>query len=197
MKHYTLILATLLSLLLPVQSWGGDFRKGEEAYMIGDYATALREWTPLSEQGDLAAQFKLANMYRKGIGVPQDYKTAVKLYTLPAEQGNALAQYNLGIMHSFGLGVIQDYEASLKWYILSAEQGNTFAQYNLGRLYYLGNGVKEDMIYAHMWTNLASLNGFEMSINLNSLLTEQMTLSQIEEAQRLARECVAKNYKGC
>ena len=50
MKYYTLILATLLSLLLPVQSWGGDFRKGEEAYIIGDYATALREWTPLSEQ---------------------------------------------------------------------------------------------------------------------------------------------------
>ena len=100
-------------------------------------------------------------------------------------------------MYSFGLGVLQDYETALKWYILSAEQGNTFAQYNIGRLYYLGHGVKEDMIYAHMWTNLASLNGFEMSINLNSLLTEQMTLSQIEEAQELARECVAKNYKGC
>ena len=106
MKHYALILATLLSLLIPVQGRGADFRKGEEAYMIRDYATDLREWTPLAEQGDLAAQFKLANMYRKGVGVPQDYKTAVKFYTLPAEQFNALAQYNLGIMHSFGLGVI-------------------------------------------------------------------------------------------
>ena len=46
-------------------------------------------------------------------------------------------------------------------------------------------------------TNLASLNGFEMSINLNGFLTEQMTPSQIEKAQELARECVAKNYKGC
>ena len=46
-------------------------------------------------------------------------------------------------------------------------------------------------------TNLASLNGFEMSINLNGLLTEQMTPSQIEKARELARECVAKNYKGC
>ena len=197
MKRYTFILTLLLSLLIPMQGWGADLRKGEEAYMIGDYANALREWTPLAERGDLDAQFKLANMYRKGIGVPQDYKTAVKLYNAPAEQGNALAQYNLGIMHSFGLGVLQDYETALKWYILSAEQGNTFAQYNIGRLYYLGHGVKEDMIYAHMWTNLASLNGLEMSTNLRGLITEQMTQFQIEEAERLAVECVAKNYKGC
>ena len=55
MKHYAIILATLLSLLIPVQGWGADFRKGEEAYMIGDYATALGKWTPLAEQGDLTA----------------------------------------------------------------------------------------------------------------------------------------------
>ena len=83
MKNYALILAILLSLLIPVQSWGADFRKGEEAYMIGDYATALREWTPLAEKGDLAAQFKLANMYRKGIGVPQDYTEQM---CFPAQQ---------------------------------------------------------------------------------------------------------------
>ena len=164
---------------------------------IAEYKIALKELENLAKQGDLNAQIKLANGYRKGIGVAQDYKIAVKWFTFAAKQGNASAQYNLGIMHSFGLGVMQDYETSLKWYILSAEQGNTFAQYNLGRLYYLGNGVKEDMIYAHMWTNLASLNGFEMSINLRGLITEQMTPSQIDKAQELARECVAKNYKGC
>ena len=43
MKHYTFILATLLSLLIPVQSWGGDFQKGFDAYNNGDYATALKE----------------------------------------------------------------------------------------------------------------------------------------------------------
>jgi TPR repeat protein len=164
---------------------------------IAEYKIALKELENLAKQGDLNAQIKLANGYRKGIGVAQDYKIAVKWFTFAAKQGNASAQYNLGIMHSFGLGVIQDYETSLKWYILSAEQGNTFAQYNLGRLYYLGHGVKEDMIYAHMWTNLASLNGFEMSINLRGLITEQMTPSQIDKAHELARECVANNYKRC
>ena len=72
MKHYSIILTTLPSLLIPIKSWSADFRKCEEAYMIGDYVTAEKEWTPLAEQSDLAAQFKVANMYRKGIGVPKE-----------------------------------------------------------------------------------------------------------------------------
>ena len=53
------------------------------------------------------------------------------------------------------------------------------------------------MTHAHKWTNLAYLNVFEMSINLKGLLKEQMSSSQTEGAERLARECVAKDYKGC
>ena len=55
MKHFVLILATLLSLLLPVESWGADFQRGLDAYESGDYATAFKEWTPLAEQGYASA----------------------------------------------------------------------------------------------------------------------------------------------
>ena len=121
----------------------------------------------------------------------------MKWYTLSAEKGNKVAQYNLGVMYSFGLGVVPDYKTALNWYNLSSEQGYALVQYNLGRLYYLGNGVKENIVYAHMWVNLASLNGFEMVEEINELLIEIMTSSQIQEAQKLARECVKKNYTGC
>jgi hypothetical protein len=33
-----------------------DFQKGVTAFQSGDYATALREWTPLAKQGDEIAQ---------------------------------------------------------------------------------------------------------------------------------------------
>ena len=177
--------------------WSDDFQKGIEAYKKGDFANAIKEWILLAEDGDEKAQYFLGLIYYKGKGVPQDYKTALKWYTLSAEQGNKVAQYNLGVMYSFGLGVIPDYKTALKWYNLSSEQGNALAQYNLGRLYYLGNGVKENMVYAHMWVNLASLNGFEMVEKINELLIEIMTPSQIQEAQKLAIECVKKKYKGC
>ena len=88
--------------------WSGDFQKGVDAYEKGDYATALKEWTPLADQGHAKAQYNLGVAYANGEGVLQDYKTAVKWYILSAEQGNAKAQYNLGIMYDNGQGVIQE-----------------------------------------------------------------------------------------
>ena len=52
-------------------SWSADFQKGLTAYESGDFATALREWTPLAEQGHASAQSNLGNGYNKGQGVIQ------------------------------------------------------------------------------------------------------------------------------
>ncbi len=54
------------------------------AYDRGDYATALREWRPLAEQGHADAQFKLGVMYFNGRGVPQDYAQAHKWFNFAA-----------------------------------------------------------------------------------------------------------------
>ncbi len=54
------------------------------AYQRGDYATALREWHPLAEQGGANAQLLLGSMYDNGLGVPQDYAEAVKWYSKAA-----------------------------------------------------------------------------------------------------------------
>ena len=105
--------------------WSGDFQKGWEASVKGDYATVLKEWIPL------------------------------------AAQGNASAQFNLGVMYAFGEGVIKD------------------------------------IVYAHMWFDIATANGDERGQELKEIFTEEMTPSQIEKAQDLARECVKKDYKGC
>uniref|UniRef100_UPI003567E3EB tetratricopeptide repeat protein n=1 Tax=Sneathiella sp. TaxID=1964365 RepID=UPI003567E3EB len=83
---------------------------GAEAAKKGDFATALREWKPLAEQGDADAQYNLGVMYYNGTGVPQDYKQAVKWYTAAAEQGFANAQHNLALMYNYGTGVPQDYK---------------------------------------------------------------------------------------
>ena len=57
-----------------------DFDKGVRAYGAGDYATALKEWTVLAEQGIAEAQFNLGYKYENGNGVVQDYKEAVKWF---------------------------------------------------------------------------------------------------------------------
>ncbi len=92
------------------------------AFDRGDYATALREWRPLAEQGDATAQYNLGAMYDKGQGVPQDDAEAVRWYRKAAEQGFALAQYNLGRMYYKGQGVPQDYVQAHMWNNLAASR---------------------------------------------------------------------------
>jgi TPR repeat protein len=91
----TICLAVALLLGSAGVAWSQDFGKGAAAYKSGDYATALREWTPLAKQGSASAQYSLGEMYENGWGVPQNFESAVKWYRLAAEQGHASAQYKL------------------------------------------------------------------------------------------------------
>ena len=137
-----------------------DFQKGYDAFNKGDYATALAEWQPLAEQGDVKAQSYL------------------------------------GFMYSRGRGVLQDYQEALKWTKLSAEGGDAKAQGFLGAIYALGEGVPQDYVRAHMWSNIATANG-ETATVTRDIVAKKMTSAEIKKAQKLARECVAKKYKGC
>ena len=64
-------------------------------------------------------------------------------------------------------------------------------------MYRNGQGVIQDDIYAHMWANIASSDGWENGRKLRDEIAKGMTPSQLEKAQDLARACVAKDYKGC
>ena len=116
---------------------------------------------------------------------------------MSAGQENALAQHNLGWAYDNGQGVPQNDKEAVKWYRKSAEQGISEAQYNLGLMYMEGEGVPQDNIYAHVWFNIAASNGSDLGAGNRNIVVERMTKDQIAEAQRLARECVKKNYKDC
>ena len=192
-----ILLLPVIYILLFCAPVFADFAKGFDSYQNKDYATAFKEWKPLAEQGDSSAQYNLGFMYANGQGVIQDYKAAVKWYKFSAEQGDSSAQYNLGFMYANGQGVIQDYKAAVKWYKFSAEQGYASAQYNLGLMYANGQGVIQDYTRAHMWWNIAASQGQEEAMGNRDKVAKEMTSLQIADAQKLARECVAKNYKGC
>ena len=126
------------------------------AYQRGDYATALRLWHPLAEQGDAEAQFHLGVMYESGQGGLRNDAEAIKWYRKAAEQGDAVAQFNLGIMYTKGEGASQNDAQAAHWYRLAADHGLAGAQFNLGMMYAEGQGVSQDYVQAHMWLNLAA-----------------------------------------
>ena len=180
-----------------VAAVGQDFEKGAAAAQSGDFATALKEWQPLAEQGHADAQYNLGMIYQNGYGVIQDYAEAVKWYRLATEQGHADAQYNLGVMYESGNGVVQDYAEAVKWYRLAAEQGNANAQNNLGSMYEYGRGVLQDNILSHMWYNIASANGYKKSSEWRDGVAAKMTAADVSKAQAMAKECMSSGYKNC
>ena len=111
-----------LVLVLAAPTWA-DYQAGVDAYHAGDYQTALKEFRPLADQGDAAAQNNLGYMYELGKGVSQDYQEALRWYRLAAEQGDPPAQRNLSYMYYHGQGVPQDYVQAYMWVTLAAAQG--------------------------------------------------------------------------
>lgn len=135
----------------------------------------------------------------KGLAAYQhgDYATALRELRPLAERGDDGAQFFMGVMYNMGQGVSQDQKAALNWFSLAAEQGYTPAQGHLGIMYGLGEGVPQDYVLSHMWFNIAASSGDEDASAGRNMVADQMTPTQIEKAQDLARRCVAKNYKGC
>ena len=139
--------------------------------------------------------------FNKGFAAREAFEAfddaAIEITKDLAAEGEEYSQYLLGEQYYFGGGVLQDYKEAAKWLTLSAEQGNVFAHYLLGIMYENGEGVIQDYVYAHMWWNIAASNGSEDAQTNRDIIAKQMTQAQIAEAQKLARECVAKDYKGC
>jgi len=77
---------------------------------------------------------------------------------------------------------------------IKAEQGNAQAQFNLGMMYYKGEGVPQDKVMAHMYINIAAAKGGKEAVHNRDIISKNMSLSQIEKAQDLAREWV-KTHK--
>ena len=46
-------------------------------------------------------------------------------------------------------------------------------------------------------SHIAASNGHESGVKLRDFVAKEMTPAQIEKAEKLASECVAKKYKGC
>ncbi|MBT3172109.1 MAG: sel1 repeat family protein [Rhodospirillaceae bacterium] len=78
-------------------------------------AIAMKMWRQKAENGDAAAQFKLASAYRMGLNGAPDPHAALKWYGAAAARDNASAQHHLGYMYAMADGVSRDLVAAYKW----------------------------------------------------------------------------------
>ena len=162
MKKLTATILTTFAILLGSAgvSESADLQKGLDAYDSGDYATALREWKPLAEQGNAVAQNKLGMMYRLRQGVSEDYKTSIKYWhQLATEQGSAIAMLNMGWLYQQGKGVPKNNKIAEKWWTLAAKQGLNNALFYKWLLKVLGSGKIQEKVFARLFHNVSESRG--------------------------------------
>jgi len=139
-------------------SGNGNGVKAKEPIGVGPASRSVKDaarwWQKTAEQcqrdaerGDADAQYKLAELYKSGRGVPGDdekanewYKKAAKQYHRRAERGDADAQCRLAEMYDpgkfgFGLGVFRNVIWAEKWHLRAAEAGSAYAQLQVGKMY--------------------------------------------------------------
>ena len=80
--------------------------------------------------------------------------------------------------------------------ILSIE-GDPNAQLYLGKMYADGRGALQISMTAHMWFNIATLNGSAEAFEERQKITLIMTPSAVEEAQKMAMTCIQSSYRDC
>ena len=152
------VVAVLLVLVVRA-AVAADFSAGAELYERGDYEAAIDQWRTLANQGDLRAQYRLAQMYAEGVGVRQNDQSALHWYRQAAEQGSIIARFELALMYSLGRGVPHDDSRAAYWYGLLAEDGSLTAQYLLAGMYEEGRGVGKDLHFALHWYRRAADRG--------------------------------------
>ncbi|WP_224985049.1 tetratricopeptide repeat protein [Geomonas agri] len=111
---------------------GAAYFDGMEAYRLGDYKTALREFK--ASDDDVKSLYMLGVMFEKGHGVKIDFTEAAAWYHKAADKDSAPAQYRLGRLYERGQGVEQNLNEAIKLYKKSSRQGNQDAKLALKRI---------------------------------------------------------------
>jgi len=128
-----------------------SFEAGLRAKERGHYATALRAWQSLANQGVPQAQNNMGHMSEEGLGVTQDYARAMSWYKSAANQGLKEAQHNVGLLYYHGYGVAKNTREALSWFKLAAAQKLADSEYMIGLLLHNGESVGLDYQQAKVW----------------------------------------------
>jgi uncharacterized protein len=141
-------------------AWGG-WKKGREAFLVGEYPKAVKELRPLGEKGHKLSQYLLGVMYlgpgSSGYRFPSGYRfkadkdLGIKWLLKSSENGYRNAQYLLGRSYYSGDGVKKNYKEALNQFQMASDLGHQGAELMTGWMYLFGYGVKKDFQVASKW----------------------------------------------
>ena len=163
-----------------------QFKWGEARLEANDFAAGADFVRRAARQGLPAAQYRLAKLHERGVGVPRDLFEARSWTEKAASGGNTKAMHDLAVFFADGEGGAQSYAAAAEWFRKAADYGVVDSQYNLAVLYENGLGISPSQAEALYWYEVASINGDASAPGNVATLREALPLEQAQSAQRRA-----------
>lgn len=118
-----------------------SYRSADGRQLSKTGTAAIKEYEallPLAKGGSADAQYKLAEMLVKGIGVKKNELEGAKWCRAAAEKGYVPAECQLGRLYEDGIGVRDDINQALHWLQLACNHGSAQAAYELSGIYASG-----------------------------------------------------------
>jgi uncharacterized protein len=162
----------------PLKSYAAPtaaLKAGLGGVRLGNPATSIDALKVAAQGGDRLAQWKLANIYAKGDGIPRDdvkaydyFSQIVKGYDedSPDRRGDAIVSRALVALGAYRLNgiensaIVADPQLALRLFQFAATNfGDANAQYNLARMHLDGVGGDKDELEALRWLCLAAQKG--------------------------------------
>jgi TPR repeat protein len=141
-----------------------ELASGISAFEAKYFADASKILSPLADQGNAEAQYRMAIMAQNGLGMVENELMAFKYMRSAAESGLPTAQHGLGFMFLQGECVEQNSEKAIEWFRKAADQGMTGSLVTLGMMYKDGNGVEQDLELAKKYYREAGFDDAELGL---------------------------------
>jgi TPR repeat protein len=124
-----------------------------------DLPRSQRLFLQAAEQGNVPAQYEVAQMFAQGVGVARNCTQAIGWAQKAAEAGSPAAAVLVGELYIADCDGSKNPQAAARWFRVAADKGLPNAQCSLGVLYMTGEGVAKDLKEARKWLNDAANKG--------------------------------------
>jgi TPR repeat protein len=155
--------------------------------VLQDFETGLKYLQQAATKNP-EAQFILGTLYLQGLAVEKNLTQAAKWLLKAARSQHLLAQIYTAQNYITGSGLPQNPTKAFYWYKQAANYGNLQAMLELANAYKQGIGTKKDQIQAHIYYNLAAARGSQLAQQQLALLTKDLSLKALIDAQQQAKQ---------
>ena len=122
-----------------------ELESGIAAFETKNFAHAIKLLSPIAEEGNADAMYRMAIMLQNGLGCVADEKKAFRYMGDAATKGLPLAQHAYGFMFFEGECTEKDINQSIEWFTKAAEQGLAGSATTQAMIFEEGNMVPQDL----------------------------------------------------